>query len=972
MARQIIKFLKKVRISRTFILSLVFILMSGVLLHRLYDLQIVNGADYRRNFSMETTKTRSIKGARGNIYDRNGVLIAGNKLSYSLTLEDNGTYPTKRRRALSLNGEAYRISKILARHGDSLDNDFHIVLDENGSYAFDVSGTGLLRFKADVYGYPYIDQLKENEANASADDMMRYLTGNDMFAVTTGIGRNTVDRTSDYTEEELASVGLPASLTRAETLDIVFVRYMLRTTSYRKYLPVTIATNLSDASVAELMEQYTTLTGIDIADDTIRVYNYPECIASLIGYTGKISSEELTELVAQDPSYGTTSIVGKSGLEKIFETSLKGTDGEETVYVDYLGKVLAVDESKGIDPKAGNDLYLTIDVELQNAVYHMLEQRIAGILETVVINQKEFDTSEVSDTADIRIPVYDVYSAIIRNNILNISALSDRNASESEKRLYEALEAKRSEVFAAVENELTRDDPTVYSELSEEMQEYESYIVSDLLTNTTKILSSAAIDKTDSMYLAWTRDRSISMKEYLTYAASCNWIDVSRFAEADSYLDSAEIYTRLSAYVADYLKDDRAFTKMLLTNLLMEDRITGYDIYSALYYQDVFDRDDEYFDDFMTGKINSYDLTRIMIHNLVLTPAMLALNPCSGSAVITNPQTGEILACVSYPGYDNNRLANKMDTAYYSLLAQDESRPFYNKATQQTTAPGSTFKLVTTSAGLEEGVITTETQFECTGLFDLVDTPLACWQKTGHGYLNVVSGIMNSCNVFFSNVAFQLGQTDAGTWSDSLSLSKLQKYAKLYALDKPSGIEVPEASPSVSDRYAVASAIGQGTHAYTTTQMARYVTTLANSGTIYDLTLVDRLAEPDGTVTMENTAQVEGTVELSANTWNAIHEGMRAVIVSKPEYQDLPLAISGKTGTAQESKSKPSHALFISYAPSDNPTVAMAVRIGNGYSSTNTTLVGRDIYQYMFNLADKDHLLDGKAHTDAITSVQAD
>lgn len=972
MARQLIKILKKIRISRTIILSLVFILLSAVLLRRLYDIQIVNGEEYRNNFSLETTKTRSIKGARGNIYDRNGVLIAGNELSYSLTLEDNGTYATRRQRALNLNGVAYRISKILEKHGDSLDNDFHVVLDAAGNYDYDVSGTSLLRFKADVYGYPYIDQLKEKEANATADEMMAYLTGNDMFAVTTGIGRNSVTRTSDYTPEELASVGLPENLTKQDILNIVFVRYLLNTTSYRKYLPVTIATNLSDASVADLMEQYTSLTGIDIVDDTIRVYYYPECIASLIGYTGKISSEELTELVAQDDSYSTTSIVGKSGLEKIFETSLKGTDGEETVYVDHLGKVLAVDEAKTVEPKAGNDLYLTIDVELQNAVYHMLEQRIAGILETVIINEKQFDTSGIKDTADIRIPVYDVYKAIINNNILKISALSDPNASESEKKLYAALETKRNEVFEAVRDELTKDHPTIYKDLSKEMQNYESYIVNDLLTQTTKILSSAAIDKTDSMYLAWSKDESISMKEYLTYAASCNWIDVSRFAEADSYLDSAEIYTRLSAYIADYLKDDRTFTKILLNDLLMEDRITGYDLYSALYYQDIFDRDDDYFDDFMTGKINSYDLTRVMIHNLVLTPAMLALNPCSGSAVITNPQNGQSLACVSYPGYDNNRLANKMDTAYYNLLAQDESRPFYNKATQQTTAPGSTFKLVTTSAGLEEGVITPETQFECTGVFDLVDTPLACWNKDGHGYLNVVSGIMNSCNVFFSNVAFQLGQTDEHVWSDSLSLSKLQKYAEIYALDENSGIEVPEAAPSVSDRYAVASAIGQGTHAYTTTQMARYATTLANSGTIYSLTLVDKLVDSDGNVVMENHAEVAGNVELSDTTWSAIHDGMRAVIVSKPEYQDLPLAISGKTGTAQESKSKPSHALFISYAPSDDPTVAMAVRIGNGYSSTNTTLVGRDIYQYIFNLADKSQLLDGKAHTDAITSVMVD
>jgi penicillin-binding protein 2 len=85
--------------------------------------------------------------------------------------------------------------------------------------------------------------------------MMTYLTGNDMFAVTTGVGRNSVSRTSDYTPEELASVGLPENLTKQDILNIVFVRYLVNTTSYRKYLPVTIATNLSDASVADLMEQ---------------------------------------------------------------------------------------------------------------------------------------------------------------------------------------------------------------------------------------------------------------------------------------------------------------------------------------------------------------------------------------------------------------------------------------------------------------------------------------------------------------------------------------------------------------------------------------------------------------------------------------------------------------------------------------------------------------------------------------------
>ncbi|MCR5295549.1 MAG: peptidase [Lachnospiraceae bacterium] len=972
MVKQLRRSLRRFAISRSMLLLIGFLVLSSVLIRRLYDLQIVNGADYRENFSLKTTRTRTIKGTRGNIYDRNGVLLAGNKLSYSLTIEDSGTYDSKRERALSLNGEAYRISKILEKHGDSLDNDFHIIVGEDGNYQFDVSGTSLLRFKADIYGYAYIDNLKPAEENATVEEMMAYLTGNDKFAILVGIGKNPVTHEAEYTKDELLSAGLPEELTKEEILDIIYVRYQLFTTSYRRYVPVTIATDLSDASVADLMEQYPSLTGIEIVDDTVRVYYYPECTASLIGYTGKVSSEELTTLQAEDPSYKSTSIVGKSGLEKIYETSLKGTDGEETVYVDYVGKVLEVDESKSASPQAGSNLYLTIDAELQDAVYHILEQRIAGILETVIINEKSFDTSGVTDTADIRIPVYDVYNAVIENNILNLSNLSNPNASESEKQLFDALTLKQNEIFAAIENELTSETPTVYSELTSEMKEYESYIVTDLLMNTTKILDSSAVDKTDETYLAWARDESISMRDYLTYAASRNWIDVSAFAEDDSYLDSAEIYARLSVYIADYLRDDRTFSKKLLRHLMMEDRITGYQIYSALYYQDVFDRDDSYFDDFMTGKISSYDLTLAMIHNLVLTPSMLALNPCSGSVVITNPQNGDILACVSYPGYDNNRLANKMDTSYYGTLVLDESRPFYNKATQQTTAPGSTFKLVTTAAGLEEGVITLETEFECTGLFDLTDTPLACWNRSGHGYLNVVSGIMNSCNVFFSNVAYELGQTEDGTWSDSMSLTKIRQYASMFGLDKPSGIEIPEAAPSVSDRYAIASSIGQGTHAYTTTQMARYVSTLANGGSIYDITLADKLTDDKGTILEDFAAEKTGDVALSETTWKAIHNGMRAVIMNKPEYQDLPLAISGKTGTAQESKSKPSHALFISYAPSDNPEVAMAVRIGNGYSSTNATLVGRDIYQYMFSFADKDELIDGKAKTEAISNAQVD
>ena len=247
------------------------------------------------------------------------------------------------------------------------------------------------------------------------------------------------------------------------------------------------------------------------------------------------------------------------------------------------------------------------------------------------------------------------------------------------------------------------------------------------------------------------------------------------------------------------------------------------------------------------------------INSLELTPAMLALDPCSGSAVVTDPRSGEILACVTYPGYDNNRLANTMDVAYYRKLAADLSGPFYNKATQQKTAPGSTFKLITTPRDSRNGLFRRDTIFNCTGTFDLTETPLKCWLTTGHGPLNILGGIQNSCNVFFCNVAYTLGTNEEGNWSDSLSLSKLRQYANLYNMDKPSGIEVPENEPHVSDQYAIQSSIGQGTHSYTTTQLARYATTLANGGTSYNLSMIDKITDANDNVVQDYGPQVESS-----------------------------------------------------------------------------------------------------------------
>ena len=958
--------IKRFHINRALILAFLFIFMSGVLVHRLYTIQIINGEEYRENFNIKTTKTRSLKSARGNIYDRNGNVLAYNELSYSLTIEDCGTYSTTRLRDLYLNAEAYRISKILEENGDSLNNTFHIVVDDADNYVFDCTGRTLERFKADVYGHAKISDLSEEEASATADQMMDDLIYESRF----GIIRHSEKR--PFTEEELADAGLPEQLTKTDILNIVYVRYQLFTTQYRKYMPVTIATQLSTESVAAINEEKDTLTGVEIVEDTKRVYTDPEAFASLIGYIGLVSSEDLAEYQSTNSNYTSESIVGKSGIEKVCEEILQGSDGQETVYVDRLGKVLQVDEEATIEPTAGGNVYLTIDADLQRAAYEILEQRIAGILVNVIVDQEEYDNSNLTDTSDVRITITEVYDAIFENGVLDISHFDSEDASDKEREISQIFAAKQDEVFAEISQQLMGDDPLPYSELNDELKEYESYIVNTLLTSTTKILDSTKIDKTDATYLAWTRDETISLKEYLTYAISRNWIDISSISSDDTYLDSTETYQVLSEYIERYLSSDETFSKMLYKYLIRDHKLTGDEIIEALYDQGIFSKDDETYDEFIAGTIASYDLILSKISSLELTPAMLALDPCSGSVVITNPQNGEILACVTYPGYDNNRLTNSMDVEYYSKLSQDASRPFYNKATQQETAPGSTFKLITTTAGLEEHVITSSTIFNCTGIFEETETPLKCWLTTGHGPLNIVGGIQNSCNVFFCNVAYVLGTNEEGNWSDSLSLSKLQQYAQLYNMDKESGIEVPENTPNVSQQYAIQSSIGQGTHAYTTTQLARYVTTLANSGTSYNISMIDKTTDAEGNLIQDYSAEVESIISISSSTWSTIHEGMKAVIDDKEEYADMTVQVAGKTGTAQESKSRPSHALFICYAPYDDPEIAMAVRIGNGYSSTNAAMVAKDILQLYFGLADESDIITGTARNENVSSENVD
>ena len=260
-----------------------------------------------------------------------------------------------------------------------------------------------------------------------------------------------------------------------------------------------------------------------------------------------------------------------------------------------------------------------------------------------------------------------------------------------------------------------------------------------------------------------------------------------------------------------------------------------------------------------------------------------------------------------------------------------------------------------------EGIVTTSSLYSCHGSFTAVTPPPRCWiYPGGHGSLNVTGAIKNSCNVFFYQVGYNLSMLD-GSYDAQTGLDKLAKYADMYGLTEKSGVEINEYAPEVSDEYPIQSAIGQGSNNYTTVGLARYVAAVANSGTCYNLTLLEKVTSPDGKVVEEFEPEIRNTIEMPESYWNAIHTGMRQVVENMSYYAGLGIQVAGKTGTAQESTTRANHALFLGYAPYENPEIAIATRIAFGYSSSFAAQTSRDIIKYYYNLDDKENILTGEA-----------
>ena len=931
--------------SRLVLLGFGYMGLLCIMIFRLYHLQIINGESYQKNYLQKTEKTVAIPATRGNIFDANGKLLAYNRLSYNVTIKDSGEY----RKALQRNQMYYRLIQILNAHGETVTGRLEIGLNENNEFYYtSVNEEARKRFLRDFYGLKRVSELTGDGGKYPSEISAEELLNKRFLSYKLNL----------LTDEE----GKPVTLSNLEKLELVNIRYTIGLTAYRSYESTTVVTHVKDETRVDILENQAKLLGVNCEQTTERVYNDAVPFSSLIGYVGKMPDEQLKELREKNPDYTLSDTIGRTGIEEYMEQDLHGKKGSRTMYVDNVGHVMEVESET--EPVAGNDVYLSIDRDLQVGIYHQLEQHLAGIVAAKLVNEDNPNTETTDSTARL-IPVKDAYYQLIGNNVLSLDHMKGDSASETERYIAERLSAYSESSLAAMREQLMNASPLNMAELPNDQRAFLYFMYTSLTSADSGVISKDKIDSNKDYYARWKAD-SISLREFLQDGIKDGWVNTTAIKGIKKYAGAEEVYEALVNSSLESLKTDPDFEKLLCQYMIRNNLVGGRELCLALYDQGVLEADPAAQAELAAGSpAYAYSFFVRLVSELKITPAQLALDPCTAGCVVTDVTTGKVKALVSYPGYDNNRLTNTMDAKYYNRLVKDESLPLYNNATQARKAPGSTFKPITAIAALEENVVGLNDTVNCTGIYDAITPPLRCWIYPGrHGVQNIVAGIRNSCNVFFADLGHRLATNPQGEYDPALGIARLNKYATMFGLDQKSGVEIIENDPMISDQSPERSAIGQGTNSFANVQLSRYVTALANRGTVFDLSVLDRVTDWQGEAIRSYDPNVIRTMEVKPENWDAVQQGIRGVVESGSAsriFKGFEVNIAGKTGTAQESKTRANHAFFISFGPYESPKLAVTVNIPYGYTSANAASVAKDVYRLCFGYTNVDEILNAGA-----------
>lgn len=808
---------------RLYLMYSVVIILFCVLIIKLFSLQITKGEYYSREVMGTAVRNVEVEAPRGAVYDRYGRALAINKTAYAVCLDPSVGVD-------NLNNVLYELIRLLENNNEKIVVSLPITSALPHEFLFDGSINQEKRWKGDM-------NLDEG---LNAEQCFTALR--DKFEIN-------------------------AELDDIEAGKIIALRCELYKKRFSQYVPIPIAYNISEKTLTALQENGSSYPCAYVDNQSQRQYPYGKYFSHILGYIGTISEEELK---GRENEYSINDQIGKDGIEQAFEGYLKGTDGNNYIEIDSAGRRISTIENEGTSPVNGDNIYLTVDGDIQQTAYNALEDALtAAQLDRLSGGKFGYSYS-------------DVFKSMIKSNTIRI-----RNV----------MNSKEGTVQGSIKK----------------------YILSQ---------NSACAQDTE---LA----RQTLLKGFENKAISGS---------------------------------------QLIISLYEQGQITDNDgVISAL----------------KSGRMSASGALVTKMRSQEITPQMTAMDPCTGSVVVNDIHDGGIIAAVSYPSYDNNELVNSFNNEYYLQLQTDTTTPMVNRPFTEPRAPGSTFKMITALAGLQEGIITPSSTIYDKGTFTDAGKPYArCWIGGGsgsHGAVNVSHALEVSCNYFFYTLGYKMG------------IGTLNKYMKAVGLDSPTGVEIYELynsktmldypsrisspeyksyvtkqryeNPSQTDMKwsagdTIRTAIGQSYNNYTSATLAKYVATIANGGTRYKSHFLSSVADNTGKVITEYKPVEEEKITIKKENLEAIFKGMNMVTKGGSgtltrSFYNYDINIGAKSGTAQESEKRSEHTIFVAFAPYESPQISIAVMIPYGdnantapaptvakavisrYMQTNTTIENR-------------------------------
>ena len=898
--------------NRIFILLCGICVLFFIVAVRLFSLQIVHGEEYGKSITASVSKTLNVPAPRGNIYDRYGRPLAINNVAYAVQIDDSITLDLSESRIPLIKDFTQHLWQNNATPTDNLP------ISSSKPYTFLFEGTKREQARKETAWKESIGLGKE-QLTYSPEDCLNYLF-------------ESYEAPASYTIEQKR-----AYITMCQSLN------------NRNLLALTLAYKLTEF-------------GETLTDELPLATAYPY----IFQFNGSEAREEgwKISMGMRGDALSYDSLDTLEYLRDYFALP-------EGMPTDLLRNTLGIRYSQFLQ-RYQQYQSVTISTNISDKTLAYIEEK-QDVFSSVVIDtislreypEGEYFSHILGYIRQMTASDYALYKDDVDADGNLVYAQTDIVGQTGIEKLYEReLNGVDGKISIEVDSQGRRisvidsTDPvpgkdvilTLDSELQRIAQDSLESALKDVLL--TKLTSSG-------------KD-AVTLVDLFTSMIRANHISVTKMFTAEEGSAQYTLFARLKEAYPDFSaqqEDASVLAQNFIIDNLSRGTIRVIDVLFIAIEQNIISATQEEFSALENGTMTTLTFIMNKLESGDLTPAETALDPCTGSVVVSHVNSGELLVSVSYPSYDNNELVNIFNNAYYNDLLQDTNTPLVNRSFKQKKAPGSTFKMVTAIAGLETGVITPNTLIHDHGIYKDAGTPYArclIYSNTGstHGAITLTTALEVSCNYFFYEVAHRLGSSNgAGTESTSQeNITVLNEYMAAFGLNSPTGIELDEYNPTMASPYykertvkmfnpdatvsqtrwtngdTIRAAIGQSINSYTPAQINRYIATLANGGTLYRMHMVDKIQSADGSLFYKVEETVENVIDLQEENLKAVYQGMRQVITGargtlRNSFSDFPVEVAAKTGTAEEDKNRSSHTWLVCFAPYDDPQIAITVMI---------------------------------------------